>query len=556
MADWELSQLAQLLAPKQNVKLLVLDPNDTSTAPADSFGSDKVITTAQVGALASADIRRVFTAGHSYPAGFGNTENDEAYPGLLCSALHAEEVRYALSGAVLARDSSAGQPGGYASVLNALTPRAASGSTYAVRNAAPYLPLSPVVIYDYGVNDVAWLGATVATNVAWFQMALTACVCVARAGGWFPDTDATVAYSAGWTANTGQSLFGWPTSHSTTTVTTTTVTVTVPADFPGGEICLYSLAKGGASGGGTKWSTKVDGGAAQVLDGTGSAFGSASGRTNLVVQRLTGLAAGTHAIVATVAALDSTATAVFQGWSITAPQLPQVTLANQPLVPGLPLAVAGSPPHTPITTSDVNSLNTAIANVAALLTDGGVIVADRASAFAAAGGNVAYTSPGSMYVSDGLHFNAAGHAESALVILGAIRSAPLPGYARYGPGGLVMRQLNGPGEPALSAGWSIVSQPWASGWFGKDRSGCTQLRATLVKSGAGVLGETVFSLPAGYIPGIQVIVPGFSWASGYASVSNTGLISAEPTAVVQWFAGDPTTELDVYASWPADGAGF
>jgi hypothetical protein len=233
-----------------------------------------------------------------------------------------------------------------------------------------------------------------------------------------------------------------------------------------------------------------------------------------------------------------------------------VILANQPLVPGLPLTVAGSPPHTPITTSDVNSLNTAISQVAALFTDGGVITADRASAVAAAGGGVASGSPGSMFTSDGLHFNSLGHALSAQVILGMIRSAPLPTRARYGPGGLVMRQLNGPLEPALSAGWSIVAQTWASGWFGKDRAGNTQLRATLVKSSAGVLGETVLSLPAGYIPGIQVIVPGFSWASGYASVSNTGLISAEPTTVVQWFAGDPTTELDIYASWPADGAGF
>jgi hypothetical protein len=273
-----------LAAPAQGDDLLIRDI--TATPP--SGGTLKRVTWAQVGAGASADIPRVFVAGHSYAAGFNNTENGEAYPGPLCAALHAEEVRYALSGAVLARDNSAGQPGGYAAVLNALTPRVASGSTYTTRSAAPYLPLSPVVVFDYGVNDLAWLTSTVATNVAWFKMALTAVCCIARAGGWFPDTHGSVAYSAGWTANTNQAVWGWPTSHSTTTVTTT-----VPADFPGGEVCLYSLAKGGASGGGTKWSTVVDGGAAQVLDGTGSAFGSASGRTNLVVQRLTGLAAGT-----------------------------------------------------------------------------------------------------------------------------------------------------------------------------------------------------------------------------------------------------------------------
>lgn len=550
----KLSQASVLTAPAQNTIFAVVDPNDTSTPPAGAGGSNKRVSAAQVGALASADIARIFGAGHSYMSGYQNAENAERYLTRLCAGLHAEEVGYATSGAVLALDSSSTQAGGYANVLNALTPRVASGSTYTTRSAAPYLPLSPVTVYDYGLNDLAWLTSTVATNVAWFKMALTAVCCIARAGGWFPDTHGSVAYSAGWTANTNQAVWGWPTSHSTTTVTTTTVTITVPADFPGGEIDLLTLAKGGASGGGAKWSTVVDGGAAQVLDGTGSAYGANSGRTNLVVQRLTGLAAGTHTIVMTVSALDSTATAVFQGWLIASPQAPVVILANQPAIPGLPLAVGGAA-HTPITSGDVTSLNTAISQVAALFTDGNVIVADRAAAAANAGGNVVYTSPNSMYGSDNLHFNSNGHGMSASVIAGAIRSAPVPSYARYGPMGLVMRQFNGPLEPALAANWSIVAQTWASGWFGKDRAGNTQLRATLVKNAAGVLAEVIFTLPPGYRPSAQVIVPGFSWAGGYASVSNTGLLAPEPNGTVGWFAGDPTTELDLYASWPADCAG-
>lgn len=505
------------------------------------------------GGAAAADIARVFGAGHSYMAGFGNAENAERYLTRLCSGLGAEEVCYAVSGAVLAQDSSGSQAGGYANVLNALTPRVASGSTYTVRHAAPYLPLSPVVVFDYGVNDLAWLTATTATNVAWCKMALTAITCIARAGGWFPDTDSSVAYGSGWTANTGQSAVGWPTSHSRTT-TTGTVTITVPADFPGGEVDLLTLAKAGASGGGTKWSTVVDGGAAQVLDGTSSAFGSNNGRLNLVVQRLTGLAAGTHTIVMTVSALDSTATAVFQGWLIASPSPPAVVLVNQPAISGLPLAVTGAP-HTPITSTDVTALNTAITAVAALFTDGSVVVADRAAAFAAVSGNVATGSPGSLYLSDGLHFNTNGHGLTAQVIESAIRSAALPSPARFGPGGIVMRQFNGPLEPALSSGWSIVVQTWSSGWFGKDRDGNTVTRATLVKSSAGVLGETIATYPPGYQPAVQDIVPGFSWASGYASVSNTGLLAAEPSGALQWFAGDPTTELDAYLSWYADGQG-
>ena len=305
--------VSALANPQQNVLMLAVDPNDTTINLHGSAGLDKV-PSKQVGAAASADIARVFIAGHSYPSGDQNTVDGENYPRRLCAALHAEEVLYAMSGAILAMDVSANAPAnpqGYPNVFNALTPRTFYNGTWTTRNSAPYLPVSPVTVFNYGGNDLQALTSTAATNIAWYKMALQACVCIARAGGYFPDTDASVAYSSGWTAVTSDQDYGWPTSH-TATATTKTVTITVPSAFPGGEIDLLTVARGS---GGTKWSTVVDGGGAQVLDGTSSLFGPATGgHGNLVVQRLTGLAAGTHTIVMTVSALDASATACVEGW--------------------------------------------------------------------------------------------------------------------------------------------------------------------------------------------------------------------------------------------------
>jgi hypothetical protein len=492
-------------------------------------------------------VARVFIAGHSYASGYLNTEGGERWPARLAAALHAEEVTYAASGAILAVDVVHGNTNGYPNVLCGLSPRTVSGAAYSVRNAGPYLPLAPAAVFDYGFNDLSRLTSNVTTNIAWFSMALTACCCIARAGGWFPDTDSSVVYTGSWAQNSGAAAYGWPTNHYTTTLNDR-VTVTVPANFPGGEIdLLFPAVFGGA-----KFSTTVDGGSAQVFDGTGSKYGANATDANLCVQRLTGLSAGTHTIVATVLAIDAGAIADFQGWLIAAPSLPVVALVNHPAIPGLPWTVGGAP-HTPVTSGDVTALNAAIAAVAASFTDGNVVVADIASAFASAGGNVGYTSPGSLYVSDNGHPNAAGHALIAQTVLAALRAAPAMADPLT-PMGLVMRQLNGSLEPPLSAGWSLHSNGTALGWFGKDRAGNCVLRATLQKSSAGTPGETVFTLPPGHQPSGEVIIEGTAWVSGYAS-SNPARMAVQASGAVQWLSGDPTTELDVYASWQADGLG-
>ena len=553
--------LSPLAAPPQSFKIPGTDVTDTSTAPADSGGSSKVVTWAQVGAAASADVVRVFFGGHSYPSGFRNTEGAERFPGRLAASLRAEEVTYAQTSAVLAQDDGGGNPGGYASILNGIIPRFASVTAYSPRNAQPYLATAPVNVFLYGFNDLSYLTSTVATNVAWFKMALRGITCLARAGGYFPDTDASVAYGGSggshWTANTGQGEFGSPTNHSTSTANDT-VTITVPTDFPGGEIDLLTIAKSG----GAKWSTVVDGGSAQVLDGTSSAFGSGSGRGNLVVQRLTGLAAGTHTIVMTMASKDSAASAVFDSWLIAAPALPQVYLCNQPAAPALPYSTGGA--HTPVTATDVASLNTAIAALVTEFTDGNVILSDIATAFSNAGGNVASTVRGSLYAAaDNLHPNTAGHGLIAQVLRDLIRSAPLPAAARFAPVGHLMRQVqangalpawpNG-GEPALNANWFIGGSP-ATGCFSKTPAGNVELLLDLIRSGAPTIGEVICTLPPGYGPEQEKFLFGLSYNSAFTTAT-PGIISVRANGNVVWYAGDPTNLLQCFGSYYAGAPGF
>lgn len=509
--------------------------------------------------VSAGNFPRVFFGGHSLVAGFQNVEGGERFATRVAAALHAEEVTYAQTSAVLARDDSSGNAGGFASILNGLRPRAWSPSAMSDRAAAPYLSLSPVVVFDFGFNDLIYMGASTATNVAWFSMALRAITCVARLGGIFSDTRASVSYggvgASHWTANSNTTSYGSPTDHSTSTLGDT-VTITVPADFPGGEVDIFTLAYGG----GAQWSTVVDGGAAQVLNGLGSAFGSGAYRSNLVVQRLTGLSAGTHTIVMTLAALDPGATAYFDCWGIAASEIPLVIYCTQPAgAPCLPLATATA--HTPVTVADVAALNAALLAVQKGF-DQMVRIADVDAYFAQAAGNVPSTSPGSLFFADNLHPNTRGHGVAAQCVLDAIASAVIPAQSPLRVTALssVQRNILGNGwagawpnggEPGLTANWSPVS----TSIFKRTRDARVELNISVSRTGTPALAETILTLPPGYAPALEVLLPCLSWNAAY-TVATPGLCAVRPTGAVVWYSGSPTTDLEITGSWLADGLGY
>ena len=542
-----------------------------------NFTVTQVTTAAVLTREPDVPIGRITVCGHSYASGYLSTEDGEQWPQRLAASMHSELLTYCHTSAVLAHQDTA-WPGGYASVLNGIRPRDSGSSVYADRTASPYIPLSPITVFNYGVNDLAYLTATTATNVAWFKMALRAVTCVARAGGIFADTHASVVYGGSggshWSANTNENQYGSPTNHQTTTVNDT-VTITVPADFPGGEVDILTIAFAG----GAKWSTTVDGGAAQVLDGTGSAFGAQSGQGNLVVQRLTGLTAGTHTIVATMVALDAGATPIFDSWLVAATSLPLTILCTEMAgAPAFPMATGGT--HTPTTTADVQALNVAIYALPAEFTDGMVVIADVNAFFAAAAGYTAYGQPGSLFRSDNFHPNQAGHAVVSQCVRDAIRGSSLStlppgstwrGVALYTLSGLIMRQIqpagvawtwpNG-GEPGFTTGWSVYAggavgdAPAGMGaYFTRDSSNRAEIVASLVNTSSPAVGSTIFTLPPGYQPEVQKLLPALSWNSGQ-TVPTVGLCAALANGNVVWYSGTPGIRLDIYGSYQANGLGF
>ena len=348
----------------------------------------------------------------------------------------------------------------------------------------------------------------------------------------------------------------------------------MPADFPGGEVDILTCTYGG----GTKWSTVVDGGAAQVLDGTGSAFGSSAFLCNLVVQRLLGLAAGTHTIVTTVVTIDASATAIFDSWLVAAPSLPLTVLCTEMAnAPAFPLTRAG--PHTVTTTADVNALNTAILALPAEFTDGMVVPADINAYFGAAAGYTAYGQPGSLFQSDNWHPNQAGSAVIAQCVRDAIRGAPLSalppgstwrGVALYPVSGLIMRQIQGPGspwiwpaggEPGLTTNWSfyfagaVGNAPAGAGaYFTRDSANQTEINLSLINTSSPAVGSTIFTLPPGYQPENQKMLTAISWNVGQ-TVATIGQAAALANGNVVWYSGTPATRLDIYGSFQANGLG-
>lgn len=499
-------------------------------------------------ASAASLIGRIAYFGTSLPAAYLSTEGGQSYALKVAKQFKSEAVGFPRSGAILAQDAASGNEGGYAAILQKFSPRRTDNTVgkdlYVPNEAAPYIPMAPVYIWDQGGNDITDLNSDLTKCLNWFTMTYTACLCIARAGGWFSVDAAAVTFTGTWNYSNGRHNYGWDTGVDTNS-TTATATFVVPADFPGGEVDILSYVY---DAGGVKWSTTVDGGTAQILDGTSALYGSNAGRGTLVVQRLTGLSAGTHTIVTKPAAIDATKSAFLLGFLIAAPEPPFQVLVDYPHCPAFPV-VGGA---RTATWADCQALNAAIVAVAGNFTDGSVVVAKRADLMDSLGVNVAAGNPLSAYVSDGVHFNSKGHDISAKLVGDIIRNRPAGMSRAYLPPGIYRRPVDGFLEPwAWSrSGWSSNQGSNPSAWYGRDRDGMSHLRVTMKKSSAGVVGETILQMPPGMGPSMYIIVPAVSWSAG---VPSNCLVAIDKSGNVIWLTGTPTTELDIYVSFLGDG---
>jgi len=212
-----------------------------------------------------------------------------------------------------------------------------------------------IVLFHYGLNDIAAAGLLGAPFEEAFQSALTAVVSRVRAapGSIKAANDASIAWSAGWTYDSG-AIFGVPVKYSFTSGNT--YTITTPANFPGGTVCIDLL-------------TAVDDGAVHTFTLDGVAVGSIDTKGNSggvqitpSVFRIPGVDMGSHTIVGTISGLTASVTRTeVLGWHYEDAPSPLVVLIKQPKAIKY---TAYSNPGRP-TDAAVDSINSIIDTVAA-----------------------------------------------------------------------------------------------------------------------------------------------------------------------------------------------
>jgi hypothetical protein len=91
------------------------------------------------------------------------------------------------------------------------------------------------------------------------------------------------------------------------------------------------------------------------------------------------------------------------------------------------------------------------------------------------------------------------------------------------------------GEPALGTGWSLYAAGWQAIGFYKDYQSRVFLQGMMKKSSAVVVGEVLFTLPAGYRPLGQTLFVVFSnSAAARVDVMANGQVQASTAVNAAW----------------------
>jgi hypothetical protein len=294
------------------------------------------------------------------------------------------------------------------------------------QRTAPYLAAGGAYLGCWGINDIGFRGNTTQIRTAW-KNALRMFISRARASSIREETDASIAYGAGFTSAGGTSEFTSGTAIRQATATTNAnMTITIPADFKGGTIALCFVGASGVFGG----SATIAGSAgATGTVSTSNIMPGASATHCPIVVRVTGLTAGNagQTITVTVNSLDAGGSFAFDCYWIEAVNPNPVIMCNvaRCLTAGYATYPTWSGSQAGADT-DVSNFNADLASVVAEF-DSMVQIADLDSAL-----NKDLSLPpgiASYYASDGIHPNEAGAAVCAQAVVTATRRlAPLPGY--------------------------------------------------------------------------------------------------------------------------------
>lgn len=292
----------------------------------------------------------------------------------------------------------------------------------------PFSPVPEISLIMTGLNDVANSsdaypgGAQGAAFLGAYKQSLRTVISRFRATAIHEESDPTVSYRSAWKTTASQAYSG--SGYASSTTPGSPITIAVPSAFPGGTVAFGTMA---TDPGGARWTFTVDGQPAGAASTAGTALG---GEPVGIVERLTGLAAGAHTIVATPAAVAGTPfLANFDYWQIEPPNPESVVV----LLQYKPLSYAGYKgvsPHVP-TDADIDALNGQISALA--------------SEFAAGDARVIPIALGGMdhnadYAwGDGLHPNQAGLDYIASQVVAAIA-----------PGRTIVKPAPSPAAPAAT----------------------------------------------------------------------------------------------------------
>lgn len=392
--------------------LLVQNSGATSTAlTVDTTGSTKV-TAGNLAVTSLASCNSVYTDstsllscnyglenhvsqievnGHSIAWGYGSSNLNNRFTGVLAGMLHAGEINHAVSGSILAWDDNSPNPGGYYNVFKNVKNN---------RTSAPYQSNTGIGIIDYGLNDIGNIGSTYRAP---FKNALKTTIARYRAGAIFRETSSSVVFGGSGNVDTGAAgIFSNDTAEQLT-ANGATITITIPSDFPGGSIDLVFF--GNTSGGGAVNTFTLDGVANGTLDTRNT--NASTNRATPVPYRITGLSAGSHTIVDTLSSMSTAE--YFNYWQIESPNPRPVYVLNQQKV----LTYAGW--AIPFTDTDVNNINSDIQTVVNSF-DSSVVYVDVDSAI---------NKQAKYFYADGVHPNDLGYGLIGQTVYSAIQKTPI-----------------------------------------------------------------------------------------------------------------------------------
>lgn len=284
------------------------------------------------------------------------------------------------------------------------------------QRTAPYAGNGGGCFLIYGINDIGLTGKTLQMQTA-FGHALRACISRWRASSIKEDSDASIAYGAGFTSAGGtQDFTSGTTVHKCTVTTNSTITITLPADYTGQTIAVQFIGASGVFGGAGTFS-----GTASFASGTLSTSNIHPSSHCPVVRRFRGVPADAgKTLIFTATAVDTSGEIDFDCWWIEADNPPPVVVCNIPRC----LAVGyASYAQTPAD-SDIANFNGVITSVVGEF-DGMVQIANLDTAL-----NKDLTNPPgitTLYASDGIHPNEFGAARCADAITSAVHSMTIPG---------------------------------------------------------------------------------------------------------------------------------